>query len=115
MLGTYIDKKQVANRCYIDENDFIVELTDVPIKSEIIINFTGASEVAATSVINEEIAGILDDLEIETLLKEKIDAILFSDMEIKKKRIEIKKLRKFGLEAKFEKMFINLLEYIQEV
>lgn len=115
MLGTYIDKKQVANRCYIDENDFIVELTDVPIRSEIIINFTGASEVAATSVINEEIAGILDDLEIETLLKEKIDAILFSDMSIKKKRIEIKKLRKFGLEAKFEKMFINLLEYIQEV
>ena len=39
---------------------------------------------------------VIDDLEVNTLLKEKIDAVLFSDLTIKKKRIEIKKLKRFG-------------------
>ena len=55
------------------------------------------------------------DLEIKTHLKEKIDAILFSDLTIKKKRIEIRKLKNAGLDKKFIKMFIKLLEYINEI
>ena len=55
------------------------------------------------------------DLEIETKLKEKIDSILFSNLPIKKKRIEIRKLKKYHLEEKFIKMFIKLLEYINEI
>ena len=53
--------------------------------------------------------------EITTMLKEKLDAILFSDLPIKKKRIEIRKLKKQKLEEKFIKMFISLLEYINQV
>ena len=53
--------------------------------------------------------------EIETRLKEKIDAIIFSDLPIRKKRIGVRKLKRVGLEPKFVKMFINLLEYIQTV
>ena len=66
-------------------------------------------------LINDDIKGILEDLEIETILKEKIDDILFSDMPIRKKRIAIHKLKRAKLEPKFIKMFLNLLEYIQTV
>ena len=66
-------------------------------------------------LINDDIKGILEDLEIETILKEKIDKILFGDLPIRKKRIEIRKLKRKGLEPKFIKMFLNLLEYIKTV
>ena len=62
----------------------------------------------------EEIESILEDLEIETSLKEKIDSIIFSTLSIKKKRIAIRKLKRKGLESKFITMFISLLEYIEE-
>ena len=66
-------------------------------------------------LINDDIRGILDDLEIETRLKEKIDEILFGELPIKKKRIAIRKLKKQKLEPKFIKMFLKLLEYIDTV
>ena len=49
------------------------------------------------------------------LLKEKIDAIIFADIPIKKKRIAIRKLGRKGLERKFIKLFLRLLEYIGTV
>ena len=66
-------------------------------------------------LINDDIKGILEDLEIETTLKEKIDTVLFGNLPVKKKRIAIRKLKKKGLEPKFIKMFLNLLEYIDTV
>ena len=48
-------------------------------------------------------------------MKENIAAILFSDLEIKSKRIEIRKLRAKGLNGKYIRMFIKLLEYIAEI
>ena len=69
----------------------------------------------SSRVINEEISQILSDVEIETSLKEKLDEILFSDMEVKKKRIEVRKLKHHGLETKYIKMFLKLLEYINEI
>ena len=66
-------------------------------------------------LINDDIKGILEDLEIETTLKEKIDNILFNQIPVKKKRIAIRKLKRAGLEPKFIKMFLNLLEYIDTV
>ena len=70
-------------------------------------------EIETISVINEEIEGILDDLEINTILKEQIDDIIFSDLPINKKRIGLRKLRKEKLEPKFINMFIGLLEFIE--
>ena len=58
---------------------------------------------------------ILEEVEIETVLKDKIDAILFSNKPIRKKRIAIRKLKKQKLEPKFIKIFLNLLEYIDTV
>ena len=41
--------------------------------------------------------------------------MVFSDLPIRKKRIGIRKLKRKGLETKFIKMFLNLLEYIKTV
>ena len=65
--------------------------------------------------IEDDLRDVLEGLEIETKLKEKIDEILFSDLTIRKKRIEIRKLKKRGLESKYIKMFLNLLEYMESV
>ena len=48
-------------------------------------------------------------------MKEKIDEILFGEEPIKKKRIAIRKLGKLGLDKKFIRMFLKLLEYIGEI
>jgi hypothetical protein len=84
--------------------------------SEVSITVSGDNlEVVATEIINEDIRDILEDLEIDTSLKDKIDLILFSDISIRKKRIAIRKLKRKGLEPKFITMFISLLEYIDKV
>ena len=41
--------------------------------------------------------------------------ILFSDIDVRKKRIAIRKLKRKGLDNKYIKIFINLLEYIQKI
>lgn len=101
---------------YKEDNDFIVTINHIKTTSQLTINCMGKDiEIDASRLINEEIESILMDLEIETKLKEKIDSILFSNLPIKKKRIEIRKLKKYHLEEKFIKMFIKLLEYINEI
>lgn len=103
-------------KVYYDRDDFVVELTDIGSDGEVLINVKGNNiELEAISLINDDIREILNDLEIETSLKDKIDAILFSDEVIRKKRIEIKKLKKYKLDPKFINMFIKLLEYISNV
>ena len=48
-------------------------------------------------------------------LKEIVASILFSEEDIKKKRINIRKLRRKGLHPKYITMFLKLLEYIAEL
>ena len=47
--------------------------------------------------------------------KEELDKVLFSDLEIRKKRIKVRKLKRKGLDSKYIKIFINLLEYTQKI
>lgn len=101
---------------YYDKDDFVVELENIVSGGNLFINIRGNNiELEAIQLINEDIRGILNDLEIETSLKMMIDGILFSDYSVRKKRIEIKKLKKYNLEPKFINMFIKLLEYIDNV
>jgi len=112
----YVNDKKVEINSYVENTDFVLEIKDVPTIGQLTINCKGKDiEIDAVRLINEEIEGIINDLEIETSLKEKIDEILFSYNTIKKKRIEIRKLKRKGLEPKFVKMFIKLLEYINEI
>ena len=108
---------QLPFKAYLEKNDFVIEVENVSTSRELKVECSseGAIENSMTRLINDDIKGILEDLEIETVLKEKIDAILFSDLPIRKKRIQIRKLKRAKLEPKFIKMFLNLLEYIKTV
>ncbi|MDD2409475.1 MAG: glycoside hydrolase family 31 protein [Bacilli bacterium] len=109
------DKKNYV-KSYVDGNDFIVEVNNALSTKQVSINCKGRDiEIEAERIINEDIDSIISDLKIKTSLKEKIAAIIFSDEEIKRKRIEIRKLRTKGLTSKHIRMFIKLLEYIAEI
>ena len=113
----YVDKEVVDYESYVEDNDFIVEVSNVKTISQLTINCKGKDiEIDAVRLINEDIDSIISDLEIETRLKEMIATIIFDEnLDIKKKRIAIRKLKKAGLKPIFIRMFIKLLEYASEV
>ncbi len=113
----YIDQSKVMASSYVDDNDFVVEIKDVATTKQLTINCKGKDiEVDATRFIHEEIDSIINDLKIETKLKQKIANIIYNpDLTISKKRIGIRKLHKDGLEKLFIRMFLKLLEYMAEI
>ncbi len=111
-----INDSAVKYKGYYDKDDFVIELYNVTVGRDVNISFNGTDTiVSSVTFINEEIKNILYDIEIETSLKEQIDNVLFSDLDVKKKRIAIRKLKRKGLDSKYIKVFINLLEYIQKI
>jgi len=115
-VTAFVNGNPYQIKTYNEKNDLIVELDNVSVMSNVVINCTGTDiEIEAVNLINDDIAKIIDDLEIETTLKEKADSIMFNNLSIKKKRIEIRKLKKYKLEPKFINLFLKLLEYISEV
>ena len=111
-----INDNTVKYNAYYDGDDFIINISGLIVGRELSINIKGKNSfINYVTYINEEIREILYDLEIDTRLKEKIDSILFSNLDIKKKRIQIRKLKKTGLDKKYIKIFIYLLEYIQKI
>lgn len=109
--------EKVMGKVSLNNNDLIVEVRGVSTSKQLSITCNSDQNLLSSTMrlINDDIKGILEDLEIETTLKEKIDEILFCDLPIRKKRIAIRKLKKQKLEPKFIKMFLNLLEYIKTV
>ena len=110
-------ESNLSGKSYIEKNDLVIELENISTSNELKITLESDTiiENSMERLINDDIKGILEDLEIETTLKEKIDTVLFGNLPVKKKRIAIRKLKKKGLEPKFIKMFLNLLEYIDTV
>src|SRR5574344_1653222 len=105
-VTVYFNNEKLNYNAYIDNLDFVVEVVDVPTIGQLTVNCKGKNVMMeAYRMVNDDIQSILNDLEIETLLKEKID----------KKRIAIRKLRNKGLESKYVKIFLKLLEYISQV
>ncbi len=101
---------------YEDDNDFVVDIKDVDTTKQLTVNCKGSDiEINAVRIINEDINSIISDLGITTKLKEEIAKIFFSEMDIKQKRIQIRKLKSKGLDSRFVRMFIKLLEYIEEI
>ena len=107
-------KANLEFESYEDDNDFVVDIKNVDTTKQLTVNCKGKDiEINAVRIINEDINSIITDLKIPTKLKEEIANIFFSNLEIKQKRIEIKKLK--GLDKRFVRMFIKLLEYIAEI
>ena len=116
VLTYFNEGVSIPNKCYLDGNDFIVEIDNVDSIGQLTVNCKGSDiEIDAVRVINEDIDSILMDLLIDTELKEKIADILFGELSVNKKRIEIRKLKKHGLETPFIKLFLKLLEYINQI
>ena len=112
----YIGKEKVNSVSYVEDTDFVVEVNEVPTTQQLTINCKGKDiEIDAVRLINEDIDSIISDLQIKTSLKESIANIIFSDMPSDKKRIEIKKLKRNGLDEKFVKMFRDLLRYLEQI
>ena len=109
----YFNDQQIKTISYVDGSDFIVEVNDVPSMGQITLNCKGKDiEIDAMRFINDDIDSILLDLPINTVLKERISSIMFSELPIKRKRIEIRKLRKYNLGREYIKLFLKLLEYM---
>ena len=101
---------------YVDDNDFIVEIKDVPTIGQLTINCKGKDiEIDAARLINDDIDSVLSDLKIETYTKERISDIMFGDSPIQNKRIEIRKLKKEGLHKDYVALFLKLLEDLGDV
>ena len=112
----YFNDQKIQYSAYVEGPDFIVEVENIPTIGQLTFNCKGNDiEIDAVRLINEDIAEIISDLQIETDMKERIDAILFGDLPIKKKRIAVRKLGKHGLEKRHIKLFLKLLEYVSEV
>lgn len=109
----YFNDTQIKTVSYVDDNDFVVEVNHVPSIGQFTLNCKGKDiEIDAIRLINDDIDSILLDLPINTVLKEKISSIMFSELPIKRKRIEIRKLKKYNLGNEYIKLFLKLLEYI---
>ena len=118
-VSSYVGNNQITNKCYKDSMDFIIEVDNVPTNTQFTVICNGENiEIDALRIINEDIVSIISDLPIKTIVKQKIDDIMFSkELTIQKKRIEIRKLAggKNAIEGKYVDLFLKLLEYIQEV
>lgn len=111
----YLGSNRLQVKTYLDDQDFIVETPLISTSEQLSINCKGKDiEIDAVRLINEDIDRIISDLKIPTRLKEKISDIIFSEDDIKKKRIAIRKLSTQGLGDVFIKMFLKLLEYVGE-
>ena len=115
-VQVFCNEFNIKFRSYTDDTDFVIEFDDVPTDGRVFVYCKGKDiEIDASRVINDDLESIISDLPITTKLKEELDNIIFSDKDIKDKRILIRKLKRKGLSTIFIKMFIKLFDYIQGV
>ena len=92
----YFNSNKLNYTNYVDGNDFVVEVRNVPTMGQLTINCKGKDiEIDAVRLINDDFDSILMDLMIDTYLKEEIASIIFdTELPISKKRISLRKLKK---------------------
>lgn len=108
---------EVKSNNYAKNNDFIVEVKKVDPLNQLTVTCRGKDlEIEAMRLINDDIDSILMDLPIDTSIKELISRIMFTDdYDVNKKRVEIRKLKRYGVESIYIKLFLRLLEYINQI
>lgn len=114
-VTVYFNSDKLDSENYVDGNDFVVKVYNVPTIGQLTINCKGKDiEIDAVRLINDDLDSILMDLKIDTYLKEDIARVIFGDLPMDKKRIAIRKLKKNGLEKDHINLFLKLLDYIGE-
>lgn len=112
----YEQDMKILPKTYSVGPNFIVEVSNIRTVSQLTINCKGKDiEIDAVKIIDEDIEAILNDLNIDTSLKDEIDKIIFGDDSINKKRIRLRKLRAKGLDYKNLRLFLRLLEHIKQL
>ena len=115
-VTAYFNNEKIDVKCSIDSTDFVVEIKDCPTVGQLTINCKGQDiEIDAMRLINDDVNSILMDLQIDTYKKEEIAQIMFGDLPLNKKRIEIRKMKKTGLSKEDVNLFLKLSDYISEV
>ena len=110
------ENKPIPFTSRIEDNDLIIDVKDVDTTRQLTVMCKGQNiEIDSKRIINEDIDSIINDLQITTSLKARIADIMFSKIDISRKRIYLKKLKKNGLDNKFIKMFLKLLDYMKEI
>ena len=114
-VTVYRDYESVPFESYVDGPNFVVEVKNIPtFGHQLTVNCKGQDiEIDAVRLVNEDIEGILSDLQITTEQKEQIDKIMFSDLPIRKKRIAVRRLQNKKVEKKFIQLCLKLLEYVE--
>ena len=98
------------------DNNLVIKIPEADTSKNILIKCLGENmELDAQHILNEDIDLIINDLKIQTNLKEKIARIAFGDLPVNKKRIAIRKLEKEGLDHKFVLVFLKLYDYLAEI
>ena len=111
----YFNSEKLSSENYIEGNDFIVEVKNVPTIGQLTINCKGKDiEIDAVRLINDDLDSILMDLQIDTYLKEDIASVIFGELPMNKKRIGLRKMKKKGLSKEHINLFLKLLDYINE-
>ena len=110
------EEKVKGVESYVDDNDFVIELPALSTLKQVTVSCKGKNlEIDAVRLGNDDIESILNDLPIQTKIKNVIGETLLGDTEIKQKRIEVRKLKKLGVNQKYINLFLKLLEYLAEV
>ena len=114
-VDVYENEKKITCDTSVTDSDFIVNIKDVSTSSQLVINCHGRDiEIDALMLIRDDIDSILSDLKIQTVLKDEIAKVIFDDkLNLSKKRIAIKKLKKKGLDPRSIKIFLRLIEYME--
>ena len=115
-LDVLVDNQNQEYDSYVEDNDFVIELNDAPTTKQITIICRGQDiEIDAKRLVNDDIDSIISDLQIPTSIKNRIADIMYSNVDISRKRIYLKNLRKNGLDNVFVTMFLKLLDYIKDI
>lgn len=118
-VQAYIKSEKTDCKLSVDGPDFVIELHDIPTTEQLTLNCKGKDiEIDAIRIVMEDIEGIISDLPLLTSQKDLIYNLLIDKTIPKdKKRIEIHKLAKGknSLDKKYVQLFLQLLEYIDQV
>lgn len=115
-VDVLLDNSAIDYESYIDDNDFVIEVKNVDTTKQLTIICKGRDiEIDAKRIVNEDIDSIISDLQIPTSIKTRIGDIMFSNIDISRKRIYLKKLHSNGLDNAYIKMFLKLLDYIKDI
>ncbi len=96
----------------LEDNNLIIILSNVNTLTDLNIKLTGNNlELDLLKKYEEDLDLTISDLPIETPLKEKLSSIIFSNNDLKQKRIEIIKLKKL-IPKNYYPLILKLLDYM---